>query len=114
MSNNKFERGKSLAVVADRRTTTLFKLAGLKDVYPVESHEEAEKFIRRLVENPRFLIILVTDRIVNKIQEFIERIAENRYPLILPIPSVEGQKIKTDLITRLIKRKAGIEFKLAS
>ena len=114
MSNNKFERGKSLAVVADRRTTTLFKLAGLKDVYPVESHEEAEKFIRRLVENPRFLIILVTDRIVNKIQDFIERIAENRYPLILPIPSVEGQKTKTDLITNLIKRKAGIEFKLTN
>ena len=114
MSNKKFGVDKSLAVVADRRTTTIFKLAGLKDVYPVESHEEAEIFIRKLVENPRFLIILVTERIVNKIQDFIERIAENRYPLIVPIPSVEGQKIKTDLITKLMKRKAGIEFKLAS
>lgn len=114
MSANKLETGKSLAVVADRRTTTIFKLAGLKDVYPVESHEEAEKFIRRLVENPRVLIILVTERLVNKIQDFIERIAENKYPLIVPIPSVEGQKVKTDLITNLIKRKAGIEFKLSS
>jgi len=114
MSANKFEMGKSLAVVADRRTTTIYKLAGLKDVYPVECHEEAEKFIRRLVENPRVLIILVTERLVNKIQDYIERIAENKYPLIVPIPSVEGQKIKIDLITNLIKRKAGIEFKLSS
>ncbi len=103
-----------MAVVADRRTITIFKLAGLKDVYPVESHEEAEKIIRKLVENPRFLIILVTEYIVNKIQDFIESIAENKYPLIIPIPSVEGQKIKTDLISNLIRRKAGIEFKLAS
>jgi vacuolar-type H+-ATPase subunit F/Vma7 len=114
MSNNKFGKGKSLAIVADRRTITIFKLAGLKDVYPVESDEEAEKLIRILVENPRFLIILVTGRILNKIQDFIESIVEHKYPLIVPIPSVEGQKIKTDLITSLIKRKAGIEFKLSS
>ena len=114
MSADELEMGKRLAVVADRRTTTIFKLAGLKDVYPVRSHEEAEKFIRRLVEDPRVLIILVTERLVNKIQDYIERITEQNYPLIVPIPSVEGLKIKTDLITNLIRRKAGIEFKLSS
>ncbi len=105
---------KRLAVVADRRTITLFKLAGLRDVYPVESHEEAEPLIRRLVEDPAFLLLLVTDGVISAIQDTIERLADQKYPLIVPIPSVDGPKVETNLITNLIKRKAGVEFKLAS
>jgi V/A-type H+-transporting ATPase subunit F len=102
-----------IALIADKNTVICFKLAGLKNVYSVESAEEAEIRIRELSENPDFTIILVTERIINQIQAAIKKITERKYPLIIPIPDVRGPiAMKTDLIIELIKRKAGIEVKL--
>lgn len=102
-----------IALVADKNTVTCFKLAGLKDVYCVENAEEAERRIRELSEKPDFVIILVTERIVDQVHAAIEKITERKYPLIIPIPDVSGPiTMKTDLIVELIKRKAGIEVKL--
>jgi V/A-type H+-transporting ATPase subunit F len=102
-----------IALIADKNTVTCFKLAGLKNVYSVESAEEAERRIRELSENPDFAIILVTERIINQIQATIKKITERKYPLIIPFPNVKGPiTMKTDLIIELIKRKAGIEVKL--
>ena len=102
-----------IALVADKNTVTCFKLAGLRDVYSVESAEEAERCIRELSMKPDFVIILVTERIVDQIHAAIEKTTERRYPLIIPIPDVRGPiTMKTDLIVDLIKRKAGIEVKL--
>jgi len=113
MSVGKSTFAKRIAIVADKRTVTVFRLAGLEDVYPVESYEDAEKCILQVSKNPNFLIVLVTERIVNIIQDVLDKIYENKYPLIVPLPSVEGRiKVKTDLISKLIKRKAGIEFQL--
>jgi len=102
-----------IALVADKNTTTCFKLAGLKDAYFVENVEEAEKCIRELSEKPDLSIILVTERLVDQIYGAIETITERKYPLIVPIPDTGGPiKMKTDLIIELIRRKAGIEVKL--
>jgi V/A-type H+-transporting ATPase subunit F len=102
-----------IALIADKNTVTCFKLAGMSDVYSVESAEEAERRIRQLSEQPDFVIILVTERIVDQIHAAIEKITERKHPLIIPIPDVRGPtKMKTDLIVELIKRKAGIEVKL--
>lgn len=104
---------KRVALVADKRTATFFRIAGLKDVYPVESYEEAEGCLRKVSKDPNFLIILVTERFVDKIRYVIEGITENRYPLIIPIPGVRDRVVvKTDLINELVKRKGRIEFKL--
>jgi vacuolar-type H+-ATPase subunit F/Vma7 len=113
MSIEKSTLAKKIAIVADKRTITVFRLAGLEDVYPVDSYEDAEKCIHQVLKNPHYLIVLVTEKIVNKIQDVLEKMYEHKYPLIIPIPSVEGRiKVKTDLISKLIKQKAGIEFKL--
>jgi vacuolar-type H+-ATPase subunit F/Vma7 len=104
---------KEIALIADRRTATLFRLAGMKYVYPVDSPEQVVKHFERVAENPNFLIILATERIVNEIQEKKGDIMEKKYPLIIPISSLEGPSTMTiDLITELIKSKAGIEFHL--
>jgi vacuolar-type H+-ATPase subunit F/Vma7 len=102
-----------IALVADKNTATCFKLAGLKDVYCVETAEEAEKCIRELSEEPNLAMILVTERVVNQIYGTLEKIIERKYPLIVPIPDTGGSvTMKTDLIVDLIRRKAGIEVKL--
>jgi vacuolar-type H+-ATPase subunit F/Vma7 len=113
LSIEKPKRVKEIALLADRRTATLFRLAGLKNVYPVTNPEEIEKNFETVTENPNYQIILVTELILNEIQEKKGDIAEKKYPLIIPIPSLEGPSpIKIDLINQLIKSKAGIEFAL--
>ncbi|UCG45236.1 MAG: hypothetical protein JSV58_00160 [Candidatus Bathyarchaeota archaeon] len=102
-----------IALVADRRTATSFKLAGLESVHRVENAAEAEKCIRDLLEKSDLTIILVTEGLVDQIHELIEEIGDRKYPLVVPIPSAEGAAtMKRDLIIDLIKRKAGIEVKL--
>ena len=100
-----------IALIADKNTVTCFKLAGLSNVHPVEDAKEAEKCLEALLEKNNQKIVLVSERILNRIQIF-EKIAERQSPLIIPIPDIQGPKmIKTDLIVELIKRKTGIEVK---
>lgn len=102
-----------IALVADKRTATCFKLAGLRDVYHVESAEEAEKCVRALLEKSDITVVLITQRIVDQIDSTMKRIAESKYPVIIPIPDTKGPiRLRTDPIVELIKRKTGIEIKL--
>ena len=70
-----------------------------------------KKILEAFLEKNNLKIILVSERVLNKLQIF-EKIAERQSPLIIPIPDLQGPKmLKTDLIVELIKRKTGIEVK---
>ena len=100
-----------IALVADKNTVTCFKLAGLSNTYSVEDAKGAEKRLQELLEKGNLAIVLVSERLLDQIQ-ILEKIAEQKYPLIIPIPDIKGPKLlKTDLIVELIKRKTGIEVK---
>jgi len=100
-----------IALIADKNTVTCFKLAGVSNVHSVENAKEAEKCLQVLLEKNHLKIVLISERILNNIQIF-EKIAERQSPLIIPIPDLQGpQKLKTDIIVELIKRKTGIEVK---
>jgi len=100
-----------LALLADKDTITCFKLAGVSDIFSVEDAKEAEKRLLELLENSNLKIILVTERLLNKMQIF-EKISQPKSPLIIPIPDLQGPTmLKTDFIAELIKRKTGIEVK---
>jgi len=102
-----------IALIAEKNTATCFKLAGLKDVCPVKSPEEAIKCFSNLLEDPNFAVILVTERLIDQIRNAAGKIAERKYPMIIPIPDTMGPAIaKTDFVVELIRRKAGIEVKL--
>jgi len=100
-----------IALVADKNTVTCFKLAGLSNVHSVENAKGAKKCLQALLEKSNLKIVLVSERLLDQIQIF-DKIAEHKYPLIIPIPDIKGPKmLKTDLIVELIKRKTGIEVK---
>jgi len=102
-----------IALVADRSTATSFKLAGLSDVSVVRNVEEAEKRINELLGRGDVAVILATERLVDQVPGLAEKVAERKYPLIVPIPETRGPLVtRTDLIVELIRRKAGIEVKL--
>lgn len=102
-----------IAVIADRDTATLFKLAGVKHSFVVGSTEEAEEVLMNLVKGG-FSIIVITKRLAQPIQQTIAKLTMGkRYPVILIIPS-KGEPIEKEVISiRDYLRKAlGIEFKV--
>ena len=113
MSSGKYVFSEKVALIADRNTATFYRLAGLKNVFPVENPAEAETYIRKLSENSSLLIILITDPIVDKLQNVLEQMVDLDRQLFIPIPDVANRGVtKTDLMKKFIKRKTGIEFKL--
>lgn len=102
-----------IALVADRSTATSFKLAGLSDVSVITNVEEAGKKIDELMQREDLAVILATERLVDQIPGLADRVAEQKYPLVIPIAETRGPvAMKTDLMVELIRRKAGIEVKL--
>jgi len=102
-----------IILVADRRTARCFRLAGLSEVYPVRSTQEAERLIIEFSERRDVAIILITEPIANAILSTVEKLVELEHPRIIPIPDLKREAVlKADLTRDLIKRKSGIEFKL--
>jgi len=100
-----------MALVADKKTATCFKLAGLSDVYSVNDSKGAEKCIQALLEKKKLKFILVSERLLTQVK-IIEKTRSDTFPLIVPIPDISNPKVpKTDRIVELIKRKTGIEVK---
>lgn len=100
----------SIAVVADSDTITGFRLGGIKEVYTVESSEEAPKIIKNLTLEG-YSIIITTEKIGDEIRNFIDKITKNRtLPIIVEVPDKTGPiKRAADPIQELVKRAIGIE-----
>ncbi len=102
-----------IALIAGKDTSTCFRLAGLKDVYPATNAEEAENRLNDLLTQQDLAMILVAERFVDKIQNITAKATEYKYPLVVPIPDLTGtMPLKTDFIVELVRSKAGIEIKL--
>lgn len=110
--NDGVQTQKQLAVIAGHRTATVFKLAGLPDVYAVNTADEAEERLRALIETPGIVVILVAEPFLQRSMDLI-RDAEDDRPVIMPISSLEHRvKVELDLVNTLVKSKAGVEFNL--
>jgi V/A-type H+-transporting ATPase subunit F len=103
-----------IAVVADRDTAVYFRLAGIKDSYSVKDPQEAERKLIEIVQNPEIAVIIITERLAEKIQHIIAKITERRlYPLIISVPNKQGPiPRKIDPIAALIKRTVGVEIRV--
>ena len=100
-----------IALVADRDTATCFRLAGISNVVSVVGIKEAEEKMLGLLEKNNAKIILVTEKLLNKIR-IMDKFTEENSPLIIPIPDLNGPKQpKTDFLNKLIYKKTGIEVK---
>jgi vacuolar-type H+-ATPase subunit F/Vma7 len=101
-----------IALIAEKNTAKVFRLAGLTNVHSVEDSKGAKKCLQTILKKNDLKIILVSERLLSKIQ-ILEEIAERKSPSIIPIPDLQIPMIcKTNLIVELIKRKTGIEVKI--
>lgn len=103
-----------IAVIADRDTAVYFRLAGIKDSYPVKDPQEAERKLIEIAQNPEIAVIIIAEILAEKLQHTIAKITERRlYPLIISIPDKHGPiPRKIDPIAELIKRTVGVEIRV--
>jgi len=100
-----------IALIADKATSTYFKISGIKNSYAVKGRDEAEKTFRKLHADEAISLIMVTEPIFEWISPLMER-TKKEFPLVVSIPTKSGSKVQTDALAQLIKRTVGIDLKV--
>ena len=77
-----------IAVVGDKDTVLVFKALGM-DVYFPNEDTNSTGILKQLVEYG-YHIILITEREAILAGDYIESLADNPYPIVLPIPDGVG------------------------
>jgi len=77
-----------IAVLGDYASIYGFATLGL-DTFPVNSHEEGEKTLRRLAEG-EYAVIYITEALAAGLGKEIEKYQERLLPSIILIPGVSG------------------------
>jgi vacuolar-type H+-ATPase subunit F/Vma7 len=100
-----------IALIADRTSSTYFKVSGIKNSFAVKDREDAETVFRRVHSDESISLIMVTEPIFKWIQPILER-TRKEFPLVVSIPARGGPKAEVDALAQLIKRTVGIELKM--
>ncbi|MBO4554940.1 MAG: V-type ATP synthase subunit F [Clostridia bacterium] len=82
-------RDGGIAIVGDKDSVLAFKAIGV-DVFPVENEMQARDKVHTLARN--YSVIFVTEQVALWIEMLIKRYQARPYPVIVPIPSAEGNK----------------------
>jgi len=103
-----------ISVIGDFDTVVGFRLAGVKDGYVVETPEEALQRLREVVKEEDVGLVIITERLVDKIRAEVDRLLENRsFPLLVEIPDKAGPiEKKVDPLKELVRRAVGVEIKI--
>jgi vacuolar-type H+-ATPase subunit F/Vma7 len=100
-----------IALIADRATSTYFKVTGIKNSYSVKDREDAENVFRRVHSDEMISLVMVTEPVYEWIRPVLERM-KTQFPLVVSIPAKEGSKAQVDALAQLIRRTVGIELKV--
>ena len=100
-----------IALIADRTTSTYFKVTGIKNSYAVKDKEDAEKVFRSVQSDETISLVMVTEPVFEWIRPALER-TKREFPLVVSIPAKGGPKAQADVLAQLIKRTVGIELKV--
>ena len=82
-------RDNAIAVCCDKDSVLAFKAIGL-DVFPVEDEYQARDTIHALAR--KYAVIFVTEKVATQADALINRYKSRPYPVIVPIPSAEGNR----------------------
>jgi len=100
-----------IALIADRATSTYFRVTGIKSSFAAKDRNEAERVFRRLHSDETISLIMVTEPVYEWIRPTLER-TKKEFPLVVSIPAKGGAKAQADVLAQLIKRTVGIELKV--
>ncbi len=103
----------NIGVMADKETSTYFKLGGVKNSWVVNSEEEAVKTFEEIKRKQLVSLVIVTEPVFKWIQNKVASgKKEIELPLVVSIPTRKGGKPHVDLLADLIKRTVGVEIRV--
>jgi V/A-type H+-transporting ATPase subunit F len=102
-----------VAAIADSDTIIGLRLAGVKLSFPVETPEQAEEALSRVLQDQSVGLIIFTEKIADKMRDAITDVMSQRtVPIIVEIPDKRGaQQGRRDPLMDMIRRAVGIELK---
>jgi len=100
-----------IALIADRETSTYFKVSGIKNSYAVRDRSQAEKVFRQVHSDENISLVMVTEPVFEWIKPLLER-TKKEFPLVVSIPSKGAPTTQADTLAQLIKRTVGIDLKM--
>ncbi len=104
---------KKVVVVGKEDMALGFSLAGVDEVFTPHDEYEIKKRIDKLLESPEIGVILLSERLAEKVRDHLDekkKRKEDVYPVIVELPDKEGRiEDKEDPLKDKIKRAVGID-----
>ncbi|QCX33035.1 ATP synthase subunit F [Caloramator sp. E03] len=101
----------NIYLISDNRDTLVgMRLAGIKGTI-VNEKKEAEKLLDNLIKDKNILIIIITEKLAEKMRDKINNIKQKmKSPLIVEIPDRHGSIKSEDYITGYVRDSIGIRI----
>ena len=78
-----------ISVIGDKDSVLAFKAVGA-ETYPLSSGAEAKSKIAELLKRDDCAVIFITEDVAVEIEETLEKLKKETYPIIIPIPTASG------------------------
>ena len=97
-----------LAIVGDGDAILVFKAAGVA-AFAADDVKQARDVLRKAARE--YQIIFVTEELARKVGDFLKRFDEEPYPVVLPIPSADGDgSYGKETLKRAMERALGVDI----
>ena len=97
-----------MAVIGEGDGVLVFQSVGM-DAFTAEDAPAAARILKEIAE--RYRVIFVTDVLAAQLEEEIGRYASQAYPIVVPIPSVNGGNgYGAELLRRQSERALGMDI----
>ena len=100
-----------LTAVADERTCTWLKMAGVSETYPVANPSEGFEPLKALMKRIDVAIIIITPEIARANTKLVQEALGKKdvFPIVLELPLTEESGVE---LQALISSALGVEFKV--
>ena len=105
-----------IGIMADKETSTYFRLGGISNSWVVASADEAVKTFENIRNEHVVSLVIVTNQVFDWIKDRVDRgKKEIELPLVVSVPTRKGGtggRPQVDLLADLIKRTVGVEIRV--
>ncbi len=95
------------AIVGNGDGIMVFKAAGV-DTFPAENDKKAREVLRKIAKT--YQIIFLTEDLASLLGDFLKRFDEAPYPVVLTIPSGNGEGYGMEVLKRAMERALGVDI----
>jgi len=97
-----------IAIIGNGASVLAFKAGGV-DAFVADGDTKARELLRKLAAT--YKVIFITDDLANANGDLIERMNENAYPVVVPVPSDKGASgYATERLKNQMERALGVDI----